>query len=131
MLLFAVFGPLLCLGRGCNNMTDWHMTRLGLKRLPRELTIFEIEAFFNFSPDERRVVEERRGPELMLGLALQVGFPRMSGWLLEAVRVVLPALWRHLGQQLSVPAPDLASLRATDRRRRTLFERKLLRAAYM
>ena len=103
-------------------MNDWHTTCLGLKRLPRELTAFEIEAFFNFSAAERRVIEERRKPELMLGLALQIGFLRMSGRLLEAVRVVPPALWRHLGQQFNVVAPDLASLRAMYRRRRTLFE---------
>jgi Domain of unknown function (DUF4158) len=103
-------------------LNDWHTTCLGLKRLPRELTAFEIEAFFNFSPAECRVIEERRGPELMLGLALQIGFLRMSGRLLEAVRVVPPALWRHLGQQFNVAAPDLASLRAMYRRRRTLFE---------
>lgn len=99
-------------------MNDWHTTCLGLKRLPRELTAFEIEAYFNFSPAERRVIEERRRPELMLGLALQIGFLRMSGRLLEAVRVVPPALWRHLGQQFNAAAPDLASLRAMYRRRR-------------
>jgi TnpA family transposase len=103
-------------------MNDWHTTCLGLKRLPRELTAFEIEAFFNFSPAERRAIEERRRPELMLGLALQIGFLRMSGRLLEAIRVVPPALWHHLGQQFNVAAPDLASLRAMYRRRRTLFE---------
>ena len=103
-------------------MNDWHTTCLGLKRLPRELTAFEIEAFFNFSAAERRVIEERRKPELMLGLALQVGFLRRSGRLLEAVRMVPPALWRHLGEQFNVIAPDLASLRAMYRRRRTLLE---------
>jgi hypothetical protein len=86
-------------------MNDWHTACLGLKRLPSELTAFEIEALFNFSPAERRVIEERRGPELMLGLALQIGFLRMSGRLLEAVRVVPPALWRYLGQQSSSTSP--------------------------
>jgi hypothetical protein len=31
---------------------------------------FEIEAFFNFSDTERRVIEDRRGPALKLALAL-------------------------------------------------------------
>ena len=35
----------------------------------------------------------------------------MSGRLLEAVRIVPPALWRHLGGQFGVGAPYLASLR--------------------
>jgi Domain of unknown function (DUF4158) len=103
-------------------MNDWRTTCLGLKRLPRELTAVEIEAFFDFSPAERRVIEERRGPELTLGLALKIGFLRMSGRLLGAVRVVPAALSRHLGRQFNVAAPDLASLRAMYRHRRTLFE---------
>jgi hypothetical protein len=100
-------------------MNDWQSTWLGL---PRDLSGFEIEAFFNFSDDERRVIEERRGPALKIALALQIGFLRMTGRLLEAVRMVPPALWQHLGKQFDVPAPDLASLRAMYRRRRTLFE---------
>jgi Domain of unknown function (DUF4158) len=55
-------------------------------------------------------------------LALQIGFLRTTGRLLEAVRIVPPALWPHLGEQLGVAAPDLASLRSMDQRRRTLFE---------
>jgi hypothetical protein len=44
-----------------------------------------------------------------LGLALQIGFLRMSGRLLDAVPMVPPALWRHLGTQFAIAAPDLAS----------------------
>ena len=69
-------------------MNSWHVTYLGLKRLPRDLTAFEVEAFFTFSVAERRVIEARRGPELKLGLALQIGFLRMSGRLLDALRIV-------------------------------------------
>jgi len=46
----------------------------------------------------------------------------MTGRLLEAVRLVPPALWRHLGEQFGMPAPDLASLRSMYQRRRTLFD---------
>ena len=101
-------------------MQDWHSTCLGRRTLPRDLSAFEIEAFFNFTDAERRVIEDRRGTALKLALALQIGFLRMTGRLLEAVRIVPPALWRHLGEQLGVAAPDLASLRS--QRRRTLFE---------
>ena len=103
-------------------MNDWQSTWLGRRCLPRDLSDFEIEAFFTFSGNERRVIEERRGPALKIALALQIGFLRMTGRLLEAVRMVPPALWRHLGKQFDVTAPDLASLRAMYRRRRTLFE---------
>ena len=68
--------------------------------------------FFQFSAEEARIIEERRRPELKLGLALQIGFLRMSGRLLDAVRMVPPVLWRHLGARFGVAAPDLASLRA-------------------
>ena len=40
----------------------------------------------------------------------------------EAVRIVPPALGRHLGEQFNVAAPDSASLRSMYQRRRTLFE---------
>jgi hypothetical protein len=43
-------------------MNDWQSTWLGRRSLPRDLSGFEIEAFFNFSDAERRVIEERRGP---------------------------------------------------------------------
>lgn len=93
-------------------MDSWHATFLGLRHLPREVTAFEVEAFFQFSAEEARIIEDRRRPELKLGLALQIGFLRMSGRLLDAVRMVPPLLWRHLGERFSVAAPDLALLRA-------------------
>lgn len=55
------------------------------------------------------------------GLALQIGFLRMSGRMLDAVRIVPPTLWRHLGEHLGVTAPDLASLKAMYQRPKTLF----------
>ncbi len=73
-------------------MNHWQATFLGLKRLPRELSGFEIEAFFTFTAGERALIEARRGPSLKLGLALQIGFLRMSGRVLDAVRIVPPAL---------------------------------------
>jgi len=106
-------------------MNDWQSTYLGRGALPRDLSGFEIEAFFTFSGSERRViVDERRSPALKLALALQIGFLRMTGRLLEALRLVPPALWRHLGAQFEIDAPDLASLRTMYHRRRTLFEQQ-------
>ena len=107
-------------------MDSWHATFLGLRHLPREVTAFEIEVFFQFSAEEARIIEERRRPELKLGLALQIGFLRMSGRLLDAVRMVPPQLWRHLGERFSVAAPDVASLRAMYRRAPTLIEHQQL-----
>ncbi len=106
-------------------MNDWQSTYLGRGALPRDLSGFEIEAFFTYSESERRVIDdERRSPALKLALALQIGFLRMTGRLLEALRMVPPVLWRHLGTQFEIDAPDLASLRTMYRRRRTLFEQQ-------
>ena len=105
---------------------SWHATFLRLRHLPQEVTAFEIEAFYQFSAEECRVIEERRRPELKLALALQIGFVRMSGRLLEAVRIVPPLLWKHLGARFNVTAPDLASLRAMYRRAPTLIEHQQL-----
>ena len=82
-------------------MNPWQATFFGLKQIPRELTAFEIEAFFTFTATERQVIEQRRRPALMLGLALQIGFLRMSGRVLDAVRIVPAVLWRHLGEQFN------------------------------
>jgi TnpA family transposase len=59
-------------------------------------------------------------------LALQIGFLRMSGRVLDAVRIVPAVLWRHLGEQFNMAAPDLASLRAMYGRGNTLFEHQQL-----
>jgi len=46
-------------------MDNWQSTFLGLKQLPRELTAFEIEAFFTFSLTERQMIEDLDGcPDL-------------------------------------------------------------------
>jgi len=42
------------------------------------------------------------------------------------VRIVPTALWRHLGEQIDVAAPDLALLRAMYRRGKSLFEHQQL-----
>jgi hypothetical protein len=44
----------------------------------------------------------------------------------HAARIVPPALWKHIGNQFREQAPDLASLRAMYRRRRTLFDHQEL-----
>lgn len=93
-----------------------------MRDIPRDLSGFELQAFFTFSVAERELIEARRGDPLKLGLALHIGFVRMSGRLLDAVRVVPPALWRHLGSELGIEAPEIASLRAMYVRGRTLFD---------
>lgn len=81
-----------------------------------------MQAFFTFERAEREVIDARRSNSLKLGLALHIGFLRMSGRLLSTFRVVPPTLWRHLGNELGIDAPEIASLRAMYGRDRTLFD---------
>ena len=69
-------------------MQTWQAVFLGARELSREISAFELEAFFTFSGAERQLIEQRRDPSLKLGLALQMGFLRMSGRLLDAFRIV-------------------------------------------
>jgi hypothetical protein len=65
-------------------MQSWHTTYLGLKDLPRELSAFELQAFFTYSRAEREVIDARYGAPHKLGLALHMGFLRLSGRSLSA-----------------------------------------------
>lgn len=103
-------------------MQGWQTPYLGLRDLPRELTEFELQAFFSFSRAELALIARRRGDNHKLGLALHIGFVRMSGRPLNSVRAVPTVLLRHLGQMLDIETPDLASLRALYARGRTLFD---------
>ncbi|MEO6321638.1 MAG: Tn3 family transposase [Polaromonas sp.] len=107
-------------------MQSWHTTYLGLKDLPRELSTFELQAFFTFSQAEREVIDARYGATHKLGLALHIGFLRLSGRSLDSVRVVPASLWAHLGKELGVRSPDVASLKAMYGRTKTLFDHRQL-----
>ena len=51
-----------------------------------------------------------------------MGFLRLSGCSLKSIRVVPASLWAHLGKELGVVPPEIASLRAMYGRGRTLFD---------
>lgn len=63
-------------------MQGWHTTFLGMRGLPRDISDFEMKAFFTFDGAERDAINARRGDSHKLGLALHIGFLRMSGRLL-------------------------------------------------
>ena len=103
-------------------MQGWQTPYLGQREIPREFSQFELQAFFTFSASEHELIARRRGDSLKLGLALHVGFVRMSGRPLNSVRVVPASLLAHLGRELDIAAPELASVRALYARGRTLFD---------
>jgi len=104
---------------------QWDRRCLGVERFPDALSALEIEQFFGLSPDERRAVLRRRRPTNRLGVALQVGYLRMTGLPLNSVQRIPPAILAFVGRVLDQPAPQLASIRALYRRRRTLFEHQV------
>jgi TnpA family transposase len=57
-----------------------------------------------------------------LGVALQIGFLRLTGVPLNSVEMIPPQVLAHLGDEIGIEPPRLASIRALYRRRRTLFE---------
>lgn len=85
-------------------MQSWQTTYLGTRELPRDISAFEMQAFFTFEHSELEVISTRRSSEHKLGLALHMGFLRMSGRLLNAFRIVPSALWAHLGRELGISA---------------------------
>lgn len=107
-------------------MQGWQTTFLGLHELPRDISDFEMKAFFTFDGAEREAISTRRGDAHKLGLALHIGFLRMSGRLLYAFRVIPVVLWRHLSEELGIATPDVASLRTLYGREKTLFDHQQL-----
>ncbi len=49
-------------------MQGWQTTYLGLGELPREISVFEMKAFFTFESTERKVIDARRRPQTVLSL---------------------------------------------------------------
>src|SRR5271154_2653176 len=115
------------LGQGrALDMLAWHVPYLGWRRLPDDVSEFEIIHFFTLKSAERSAVLTRYRQPLRLGAALQIGFLRMCGRPLDVVQRVPAALLQHLGEQLDIPAPTIATLRALYlKRRRTLYEHQL------
>ena len=91
-------------------------------RFPDDLTDHEIAHFFSLAEEERRTVDRRRRPLNRLGVALQIGFFRLTGTPLNSVEMIPPRVLADLDVELGIAPPRLASIRALYRRRRTLFE---------
>ena len=104
-------------------MLAWQVPYLGWRHLPAELSEFEISRFFTFEPEVHRAIRSRYKDTLRLGVALQLGFLSMCERTLHAFQRVPAELLKRLGEQMDIPAPDIATLRALYKSRRaTLFE---------
>lgn len=112
-------------------MQSWRTRYLGVESIPAWLSDVEIDQFFTLSPGDIALIRTRRGKELQLGLALHIGFIRMSGRLLNGTDVLPYRLLEYLGQQLGFRVPRVASLRALYPRKQTLHEHQHLAAAHL
>ena len=103
-------------------MQRWQIPFLGRSRIPAQLSPFEVEQLFTLTNKELEAIRTRRGALNRLGVALQLGFLRLTGRQLNSVHVLPQAVLTHLARQLAIEAPDIASIRALYRRERTLYE---------
>ena len=60
-------------------MQGWQTSYLGLRDMPGDISEFELQAFFSFSRAELELIARRRSDSLKLGLALHIGFARVTG----------------------------------------------------
>jgi hypothetical protein len=90
-------------------MLAWHVPFWGWRRLPEDLSEFEIAHFFTLKPEDIHAVRSRYKEPLRLGAALQLGFLTMCGRPLDALQRVPADLLQHLGTQLDISAPRRGS----------------------
>ena len=107
-------------------MQRWRWPFLGIDQIPAWLTELEIEYFFRFSVAELALIRTRRGADCQIGLALQIGFLRMSGRVLNSTDIIPRGVLRLISEQLGVRALQHASLRSLYHRRPTLHEHQNL-----
>lgn len=100
----------------------WQHQYLGMSTFPKVLSAVEIQAFFTFNESELGSIRSRYKSNLRIAAAVQLGFLKMTGCPLAAVRVIPARLLRHISGQLNVPALTIASLRAIYQREKTLYE---------
>ena len=103
-------------------MATDHRAYLGSEVFPEGLSGSEIECFFSPSEAELQVVRTHRRALNRLGVALQIGFLRLTGTALNSFEIIPGQVLAHLGIVLDIEVPQLTSIRALYRRRRTLFE---------
>ena len=100
----------------------WQYQYLGTSTFPKSLSAVELQAFFTFNEAELAVIRSRNKANLKVAAAVQLGFLKMTGCPLEAVRVIPAKLLRHIATQLDVPPLTIATLRAVYKRPKTLYE---------
>jgi hypothetical protein len=100
----------------------WQHQYLGATTFPKTISFVEFRAFFSFSEDELVAIRKRFRTSLRVAGALQLGFLKMTGSLLEHTHVIPSKLLRHIAVQLELPSVTIASLKTIYTREKTLYE---------
>jgi uncharacterized protein DUF4158 len=100
----------------------WQLPFLGLHAFPADLTAFEIQYFFTFTPHEREAIMSRYGDHHRLAAAVHLGFIKMTGRTLDAFDPLPISVLRHLSTDLGLQIPELTTLHALYDRRQTLLD---------
>lgn len=103
-------------------MGDWAKRYLGWDHFPAMLEALEIETFFTLGDEELAAIQNHRRDMNRLAVAIQIGYMRMTGMALNSVEMIPPAVLAHVAGQLAQTPPQLTSIRALYRRRRTLHD---------
>jgi hypothetical protein len=103
-------------------MPHWQLPFLGLHQFPADLTAFEVQYFFTFTPHEREAILSRYGDHHRLAAAVQLGFLKMTGRTLDAFDALPMSVLRHLSGDLDLPIPELTTLHTLYDRRQTLLD---------
>jgi TnpA family transposase len=103
-------------------MGRWDQQYLGYRTFPGALTSLEVERFFTPTLEEQKAISQRRTAPNKIAFALQIGFLKMTGRLLNSVEIVPASVFETIGERIGCAVPRIASIRALYRRRRTLFD---------
>jgi uncharacterized protein DUF4158 len=103
-------------------MPYWQLPFLGLHAFPADLTAFEIQHFFAFTPHERQAIVSRYGDHHRLAAAVHIGFLKMTGRTVDAFDTLPVPVLRQLSTDLGLQVPELTTLRALYGRGQTLLD---------
>ena len=101
-------------------MSQLSLKYIGTNRLPTKIAEFELDRLFSLTPEEINDIRRHFRRDHHVPAAVQLVFLRVAGRTFDAYEIVPRVLLAHLGRQLELDAPNIATLRAFYRRRDTL-----------
>ena len=76
-------------------MSSYPLRFVGADRLPKSLSDFDVEQFFQLAPEEADALRERFRADQRLGAALQLVFLRASGRVLDRFSAIPKTLLNY------------------------------------